>query len=304
VIDRDPRAHAQACADVDQLAGLEVAPAGVVVHRLGGEDHRRRLGQVAAAHMDPAGRARVLEAVRAGRPARPAFQDEEVVRLRIAQRPLLVAARDDHVQGVERQLSRDPGSGSRQCRADVSAVGVDLLRDEREEALAVCVAAHQRAVLAELLLEPVETLDDTVVREHAPALDEGVRVLGAQTAGGGEAHVREEVGGLDLARLERERRVLPGGDRRLVHPGDSVVVEPAETGAVRLQPALCAESVGRVDQPEGRARWARACGHTKEPAHRSIVERAGAKKLARQAGCCDSAASGCRSPSPSRCAGA
>ena len=71
-------------------------------------------------------------------------------------------------------------------------MALDLARDEREQPLGVGVARDERAVVAELALEPLELEDHAVVGEQPAALLERVRVGDLEPAGGRVADVGEE----------------------------------------------------------------------------------------------------------------
>ena len=150
---------------------------------------------------------------------------------------------------------------------DVARVLLDPACDEREEALRVGVAVYERAVLAELSIEPVEVPDHAVVCEQPSPLLEGVGVLERDRPGRGVPDVGDERGRLELARLARELEILVGGDGLLADDRETVRVEHAEAGAVGLATALRRQPVLGVEQPERRTITMRRRAHSEQSAH-------------------------------------
>ena len=74
----------------------------------------------------PAGAAR--SCARSGRP----LEDVQGMLARIAQRPQFAWRRDDRVQRRDRQIGGDPPGRGRDPGADITAVDVGLLGDQRE----------------------------------------------------------------------------------------------------------------------------------------------------------------------------
>ena len=144
---------------------------------------------------------------------------------------------------------------------------LDPARDEREEALRVGVALDERAVVAELPVEAIEVSDHAVVCQQPALLLEGVGVLERDRPGRGIADVRDERGRLELARLAGELEILVGGDRLLAHDRETVRVEDAEAGSVRLAAALYRQPVLGVEQPERRTITMRRRAHSEQSAH-------------------------------------
>ena len=101
-------------------------------------DHGRRPAGIGAVHTDRAGR---RSSDRAHRPV--ALQHVQGVRLRIAQRPQLLARREHHVQREHGEVAGHPARGSAQAGRHITAALLDLPGDEREEALGVGVAADE-----------------------------------------------------------------------------------------------------------------------------------------------------------------
>ena len=252
---------------MQQLARLEQPPAGVLVHPLAGDDHRRAGGEIARAHAHRPARARVLEVAGAGGAAGGALEHEQLVHVGVAQGPEVGWGDQHDVQREHRQVLGDPARRADDRAADV-AVALDLLGDQREVALGVGLALDQRRGVAELGLDPLRVADHPVVGEQPAALLERVGVLGADRAGRGVADVGDERARGDLARLVRERLVLVGGDRLLEHLRVAVRVERAEPGPVGLAAALLGQRVGRLEQPEGGADRFASAGHAEQPTHR------------------------------------
>ena len=164
-----------------------------------------------------------------------------------------------------RQLGGDPARRRHQRRAHVAARR-RLLRDEREEALGVRVAAHQRAVVAQVRVERVQPLDVAVVREHAPLLQERVRVLQRPRARGRVADVGEERPRLALARLAGEVGVRVGRASAPSRPP----ARPARTWPARSRPG-CGGSARPASPAPRAARTPPAPGASaierEQPAH-------------------------------------
>jgi hypothetical protein len=109
----------------------------------------------------------------------------------------------------------DPRAGGGDPGLDIPSGGSDLARDEREQALGIGFARDALQIEAEVAIERSQVLDHAVVREQAPVLLEGVRVLWRERAGGREADVCDERARGDLVRLVRERPVAVSGERLL-----------------------------------------------------------------------------------------
>ena len=93
------RVHGEIRTDVDQLAGGDLGPAGVLVHPLGGDDDRGAVCELTGAHADAATGAGMLEMARlAAGAARRALEHEKIVGVGIAQRPQILAGDEDEVQ--------------------------------------------------------------------------------------------------------------------------------------------------------------------------------------------------------------
>ena len=98
----DLGADAQVGVDVEKLTGFEVAPGGVLVHALGGDDDSLRVSEVVRANADPAGLAGALEMAASVRAAGGALEYEQVVRVRIAKSPEPVRRREHDVERLQR----------------------------------------------------------------------------------------------------------------------------------------------------------------------------------------------------------
>ena len=189
------------------------------------------------------------------------------VRVRVAQREHLRLGRHDQVDRVDRQMLGHPTHARDDARVDVAVVPADLPRDQREQPLGVGLPVHQRAVIAELLLQPRQAGEHAVVGEQAPVLLEGVGVRERQRARRGEAHVRQERARALAARLAREGGVGKGRDRRLVDDRPPLRVEDPQARPVGVAPALRGEAVGRIQQPQLRAHRLGPTAHREQPAH-------------------------------------
>src|SRR4051812_14429968 len=283
--------------DADELARLEQPPVRVLVHRLGGDDDRVADREVVRAHPQRPDLARLVEVPAAVRAARAPLEDPQLVRVGVAQRPQLVGRREDEVQGVERELRRDPRDGRRDAGPQVAAGAAGLARDEGEEALGVGVALDERAVLAEVGLERGQVLEDAVVGEQPALLRERVAVAQGHRARRRVAQVDDVRARALLARLLGERLVLEGGNDAAVDVRRPVLAERADPVAVGLAAALDREAVRRLEEPEAAADALASAVESEQPAHRSLAD-----GTTRAAGGAHPSRAGCRrcarSPSP------
>jgi hypothetical protein len=232
---------------------------------------RGRGGQVAGVDPHVAGGAAVVQVPVAVVTAARAFEHVQGVGFGVAQRPQPVGGRQDQVEGEHRKVLGDPAGGVDDAGGDVPAVRPDVTRDQGEEPFGVGVTANPREVGAEFGVEFGQALDHAVVREQTPVLFEGVRVAPLQAAGGGEADVGDERRRFEPPGLRGETPVLVRGDGRLVQARGAVGGEVAQAGAVRIAPALVAETVGGVEQPERGARTPGRTAHAEQTTHRALT---------------------------------
>ena len=187
--------------------------------------------------------------------------------VRVAQRPQLTRRRDDHVQGRDRQPRRDPRRRGRDPGADVTAVRVGLLGDQREVPLGVGVAQHQAGVRAELRLQPGERAEASVVGHHAALHPERVGVTHRPSARRRPPDVRHERRGVGLPGGALELLVAEGGFGLLVEHDAAVRAEIAQSSPVRVAVALHLQRIRGVQQPERRPDPVLARGQPEQPAH-------------------------------------
>ena len=228
-----------------QLAGREHPPAALPVEFLRRDHHRGRVRQVRRVHR----RGRAAH-VQPG-PGWPR-QDVQRVLVRVAQRPQLARRRDDRVQGRDRQVRRDPRRRGRDPDADVTAVRVGLLGDQREVPLRVGVAQHQVGVRAQLRLQPGERAKAPVVGHDAALHPERVGVTHRPTARRRPTDVRHERRGLGLPGGPLELLVAEGRLGLLVQHDPAVRAEVAQPRPVHVAAALHLQRIRGVEQPERR----------------------------------------------------
>lgn len=270
--DHDGGLHGQVGAHVHQLTGCQHPPALLSVEPLRRHDHRGQRVQPGGVHRrgraagvqpggDGAGRAsrrgqgggrgRGARCGRAARPGRP-LDDVQRVLPGVAQRPQFPGRGHDGVQRGQRQPFGDPPGRGRDARADVAAVGVGLLGDQREVPLGVGIAPHQFPVAAQLFLQPAQLAQPAVVRHDPAAHREWVSVGQGPVPRGRVANVRDERYRPGLLRLPGELGVGERGLGLLVNHRHPVRAEEADAAAVYVAVALHLQRVRRLEQPERR----------------------------------------------------
>ena len=139
--------HAQLWVDVQQLPGSELAPARVVVHRLGRDDRPPAAArELVGADVDVAGRGSVSQRCRPrfGATAGLALEHVQLCRVGIAQRPQLIGLDQHEVGRQQWQVGGDPPRRRRDPGGDIPVRPGDLPRDQREPPLGVGVAVDVR----------------------------------------------------------------------------------------------------------------------------------------------------------------
>ena len=79
-------------------------------------------------------------------------QHQQVVGVGIPQREQIIRRGQDHVDRIDRQISRGPSGGAGDTCADVAIMNIDTAGDQRKEPLGIGMPAYQRQVVTQLSL--------------------------------------------------------------------------------------------------------------------------------------------------------
>jgi len=249
-----------------ELSRFERAPLLAVVQRFTCDHHSRMPEQIHGMDAEEPAHARAVE-VAILPPAGRALEHQQLVSVRIAERPDPVRRGQDEVQSVDRKVLGDPTRSGLQPRGDIAFCTLDLTCDKREEPLRVSVALDQRHVWPELRFQLVDSAQQSVVPEETVMLLERVRVVERNRAARGKPDMRDEGSGRSPASHADKGLILVGRQRAAVNDQTPFAVVVAETRPIRVPPSLHRKAVRGVQEPEGGVHSATSTRHSEEPAH-------------------------------------
>jgi len=150
-----------------------------------------------------------------------------------------LAVTKNEVDRQDRKVLDDPSDGGLDASPDVSAVQIDLLRDERRSnARNRCRPRPERGPRRDGRSSSGKSSIDTVVREQPIVLAERVRVRNRQPPSRRVTDVRDECSRGDLLRFRGELAVSNAADRLLLHMRPAVRIKKADSGPIRVPVAL------------------------------------------------------------------
>jgi hypothetical protein len=179
------------------------------------------------------------------------LEHEQRVDVWVAQRPQFRGGNQHEVDRLDREVLHDPEDGRANAHADIAPVTFDLGGNQREIALRVSLAQHQRPGVSEMGFQRGDVANLAVVGKQPVVLAERMCVYDRQTAGGGVTNVGDEGARSDLSRCRCEPTVVERGDRLFIDVRAALRIEIAHTGPVNVAMTLVDKAVGRVEQPEG-----------------------------------------------------